>query len=159
MAQTQAGPSDAPAGTGPAAPGETLTLHASCVAWGGRALLLAGPSGAGKSTLALAMMALGADLVADDRTVLRATCDGLSAEAPAPIRGRIEARGIGILAAPAVGPVPVAGLVDLARDETERLPPDRRTVLLGRSIPLVLRVRNAHFSAALIQFLKGGRVA
>ena len=48
-----------------------LILHGSCVAVEGRGVLIVGPSGAGKSSLALALMALGAELVADDRTEVR----------------------------------------------------------------------------------------
>ena len=44
---------------------------------------LSGPSGAGKSSLALQLMAWGADLVADDRTLLRERSDG-AIEALAP---------------------------------------------------------------------------
>ena len=43
-----------------------VNLHASCIAVHGRGVLILGPSGAGKSSLALQLMALGADLVADD---------------------------------------------------------------------------------------------
>ena len=50
------------------APQGTLIMHASCVAVQGKGVLILGPSGAGKSSLALQLMALGADLVADDRT-------------------------------------------------------------------------------------------
>ena len=49
--------------------GETI-VHASCVARDGRAVLIRGASGSGKSGLALQLMALGAGLVADDRTRL-----------------------------------------------------------------------------------------
>ena len=47
------------------------TIHAGAVGIGGRGLLILGPSGAGKSALALALMGLGARLVADDRVILR----------------------------------------------------------------------------------------
>jgi hypothetical protein len=43
-----------------------LPLHASCVAIGGRAIVLAGPSGLGKSTLAAALAGNGATLLSDD---------------------------------------------------------------------------------------------
>lgn len=89
-------------------------------------LLILGASGAGKSGLALEMMARGAVLVADDRTVLRREAGGLVADAPDSLRGLIEARGVGILRARAHGPVTLALAVDLARAEPERLPPDRR---------------------------------
>src|SRR3546814_9666093 len=46
------------------------TLHASCVAIGGRAVLIEGPSGSGKSDLALRLIDRGAKLVADDYTIL-----------------------------------------------------------------------------------------
>ena len=59
-----------------------VLLHASCVAVKGRALLITGPSGTGKSALALQMMALGADLVADDQTLLQPRAGKLIATAP-----------------------------------------------------------------------------
>ena len=92
--------------------GETLTLHASCVALDGRGVLILGRSGAGKSSLALELMALGARLVADDRTVLHADDGAPVASCPPAILGKIEARGVGILAA---DPSPVD---DLDRQET-----------------------------------------
>ncbi|HHY02835.1 MAG TPA: serine kinase, partial [Paracoccus sp.] len=88
------------------------TIHASAVAIEGRGLLILGPSGAGKSSLALALMAQGALLVADDRVLLDASEGQLIAACPAPLLGRIEARGVGILAAPPAGPVPLAQVVD-----------------------------------------------
>ena len=51
-----------------------VTLHASCVAWGGRAVVLLGDSGAGKSTLAAALCRrAGVSLVADDATPIAFT--------------------------------------------------------------------------------------
>jgi len=134
------------------------TIHASAVAIGGRGLLILGPSGAGKSSLALALMAQGALLVADDRVQLSVRDGGLVAACPAPLLGRIEARGVGILsAAAAAGPVPVVQVVDLGRAETMRLPPRRSITLHGVGLPLVLGPMGPHLAPALRQLLLGGR--
>ena len=126
--------------------GDGLILHASCVALDGRGLLIMGPSGAGKSALALQLMALGARLVSDDRTEVTAGPRGLLARCPSPaIRGLIEARGVGLLRA------------EPAQDEDHRLPPRRSMAILGSHLPLVLRVRDDHFPAALLLYLEGGR--
>lgn len=133
------------------------TIHASAVAIDGRGLLILGPSGSGKSSLALALMGLGARLVADDRVILAADADGLVADCPGPLLGRIEARGIGILRAEPAGAVVVAQVVDLGRAETERLPPWRTVTLLGRALPLVLGPAGPHLASALMQLMRGGR--
>ena len=65
-------------------------IHASCVAFRGKGVLLLGPSGAGKSSLALQLMDGGARLVADDRCDLSARGGKLYAAAPASIAGLIE---------------------------------------------------------------------
>ncbi|MFV0513281.1 MAG: HPr kinase/phosphorylase [Jhaorihella sp.] len=132
-------------------------VHASCVALDGRALLIAGASGSGKSALALALMGLGAALVADDRVQLVCRNGRLLADAPPPIRGLIEARGVGLLPAHPAGLTPVVAVVDLDSEETERLPPPRQTVLLGVALPQFRKVGAAHFPPALIQYLKAGR--
>lgn len=134
---------------------ETI-LHASCVAVDGRGMLVVGASGSGKSGLALAMMALGAGLVADDRVILRRAGETIVASAPDPITGLVEAWGIGLLHARPCGPVPVVCVVDLDRTETARMPPIRKTALLGQSVTLLLKVDTPHFPAALMQFLKEG---
>lgn len=133
------------------------TIHASAVEIGGRGLLILGPSGTGKSALALALMGLGARLVADDRVILRAADRHLLVDCPAAIRGRIEARGVGILRADPAGPVPLAQAVDLGQAETERLPPFRTTFLLGVELPLVLGPVGPHLPPALMQLMRGGR--
>lgn len=135
-----------------------MILHASCVAHCGRGLLILGASGAGKSGLALEMMARGAVLVADDRTILRREAGGLIADVPDSLRGLIEARGVGILRARAHGPVSLALAVDLDRAEPERLPPDRRIHLLDSDLALVLGAGRVHLASVLLQYLDCGRV-
>lgn len=134
-------------------------IHAGCVQVGARGVLILGASGAGKSTLALALMGMGAVLVADDRTRLWCEDGMLMAEAPPAIRGRIEARGIGLLAAEATGPVPVGLVVDLDRHEAARLPPLRRIELLGVTLPLVLGPLHPGLAPGLRQMALAGRVA
>lgn len=135
------------------------TLHASCVAVDRRGLLILGPSGAGKSALALRLLALGADLVADDRTDLARRGDALIASCPVPIRGLIEARGIGLLRAPPLDSAEIALVVDLGQLETDRLPPQRRITILGCELSLVLQPQNNHFPDALMLYLRHGRHA
>lgn len=134
-----------------------LVLHGSCVAVGARGVLILGASGAGKSTLALGLMALGAGLVADDRTGIRADGDRLMADCPGPIRGRIEARGVGILNARPHGPAELMLAVDLDRAESERLPPRRVLRLLDRELPLILGQGRCDLAPILLQYAVAGR--
>lgn len=141
------------------APGEIV--HASAVAVAGRGVLILGASGAGKSALAIRMIALGAELISDDRTRLRVTGHGLlELSCPSPqLQGLLEARGVGILR---LAPAPAAFLalvVDLDREETERLPPPREWRHAAGRFPLVLRSRNDHLAETLMLWMKGaGRV-
>lgn len=132
-------------------------VHASAVALSGRGLLIVGPSGSGKSTLALALMALDAVLVADDRTDLRREGRRLIASAPLPLRGLIEARGVGILRAETISESPIDLVVDLGAVEDARMPLLRETVMLGLALPLVLGPLDHHLHYKLRQYLLGGR--
>jgi hypothetical protein len=78
----------------------SVTLHATCIAIGGRGVLFTGPPGAGKSDLAFRLIDRGAELVSDDGTLIKALDGGLIASPPATIAGRIEVRGLGILTMP-----------------------------------------------------------
>lgn len=141
--------------TSPPTSGEII-LHATCVAHSGRAVLIRGASGRGKSGLALQLLALGAGLVADDRTRLWVAEGRVMADAPETIRGQIEARGMGILRLPSTGPQPVALIVDLDAETTERIPSLTHADLLGQSVPLVKKADHSHFPAAVLLYLIHG---
>lgn len=110
---------------------EAVNIHATCVllARAGLAfaaprsagVLLLGKSGAGKSDLALRLIALGAQLVSDDRTELFAARGRLCARAPAALAGLIEVRGLGIVALPHAARAQLALAVSLD-GAGERLP-------------------------------------
>lgn len=137
----------------------TEVFHATTVARAGRGVLIRGGSGSGKSALALQLMALGADLVADDRTRVRTGDAGLIADAPDTLPRAIEARHVGLLSVPALaGPVPLCLMVDMDCEETHRLPPPRHASVLGHRLPLLHRVSAPHFPAAVMLYLAGGRV-
>ena len=136
-----------------------LTVHATTVAMRGRAVLLMGRAGAGKSATALSMIALGAVLVADDQTILTSHEGKLFASCPMPLRGLIEARGLGLLNAPAVDQAEVTLCADLDQEENERLPPRRYVTFLRHRVDLVHRVTNGHFPAALLHYIQHGRRA
>lgn len=136
-----------------------MQVHATTVALDGGGLVILGPSGSGKSTLALQLMAVGATLVADDRTDLRLSAGRLMAQAPLPLLGRIEARGVGILQAEPSAPVPVALACDLGRDEEDRLPQVHHQHWLGVRVSLVLGPYRPHLYAALRQLMLGRRLA
>ena len=131
-------------------------IHATSVALNGRGLLICGASGSGKSSLALALMALGAELVADDQTELQRTGDAVTMQAPKTIAGMIEARGIGLLHAGCTS-APLWAVLDLDLSESERLPPIRKRNLLGIDFPLLHKCAGPYFPAALVQYLKAGR--
>lgn len=111
-------------------------IHAGCVAIGGRGVLIAGPSGSGKSDLAIRLINRGAALVADDYCRLSVVDGRLVASAPDSIAGKIELRGVGILARPFLADAPVALLIDLGRPP-ERLPTPAVTDFLGVAVPTI----------------------
>jgi serine kinase of HPr protein (carbohydrate metabolism regulator) len=121
--------------TGPRLSSENL--HASTVAIGGRAVMISGPSGSGKSDLALRLIDRGFALVSDDRTIVSKDGDGLTATSPETIRGKLEIRGIGIVAMPSVENVPLAMIVELTSELTRLPDDDRQRLILGVSIPLI----------------------
>jgi serine kinase of HPr protein (carbohydrate metabolism regulator) len=120
-----------------------MTIHASAVLVGARAVLIRGPSGAGKSRLAFGLIEAArtgrlpfARLVADDRTAI-APCHGRLLLRPAEsLAGLIEIRGIGVCRMP-YEPVAVAGLVvDLNAPDSDRLPSDNASQIVIETVRL-----------------------
>ena len=138
-------------------PVSSETLHASCVAKAGRAILISGRSGSGKSDLALRLIDRGADLVSDDYTIVRRVGGKLFASAPANIRNKLEIRSLGLLEFHCETDVPVCLAIELSA-EVERLPetPEFR-IVAGVQVP-VIRLNSLEASApvkvevGLVQF-------
>jgi hypothetical protein len=105
-----------------------MTLHATAVALGEAGVLLLGPPGSGKSDLALRLIDRGATLIADDRVLLAHVGGQLYLAPPAPLAGRIEVRGVGILAVPYRPGVCAVMAFDLAN------PPERLPTPVGLSV-------------------------
>jgi serine kinase of HPr protein (carbohydrate metabolism regulator) len=114
----------------------SLEVHASCVAIGGRGVLIAGASGRGKSDLALRLIDRGARLVSDDYTVVRKSGDRLVGTAPTAIAGRIEIRGVGLVEMESVAEVTIALHVDLDA-APDRLPDPRSIAFAGLALPSI----------------------
>lgn len=119
----------------------------------GRGVLVRGAAGSGKSALALALMARGGRLIADDQTCLARRGAAVLAWAPAPILGLIEARGIGLIETNPAPPTAIALVVDLDEAETERLPRARYCDLLSARLPLVPGAGIPHLADALVPFV------
>jgi HPr kinase/phosphorylase len=123
-------------------PHDIATVHATAIAIDGIGVLLRGPSGSGKSDLALRLIDGGAALVSDDQAQLERAGSGILAKvprgAPAALRGRIEVRGLGILAVPWVAQARLGLVAELAPDRPiERLPEPATCEYLGVAVPLI----------------------
>ena len=113
------------------------TVHATCVAIGGRGVLLFGHSGSGKSDLALRLIDRGARLVSDDYTIVTAKDGRLLGSAPATIAGKIEVRGVGLVEMEHERDVPICLAIDLDR-VPDRLPEEGETMTVaGEELPLI----------------------
>jgi HPr kinase/phosphorylase len=108
-------------------------LHASCVAFGDVGVLIRGKSGSGKSSLCLRLIdgegfglgttALCAILVADDQVVISPSGSTLFASPPTALAGKLEIRGLGIIALPHQPTAHLGMVIDLlSAGEIERLP-------------------------------------
>ncbi len=124
--------------------------YGTVIAVGNRAVLIRGPSGSGKSDLALRCLnttvshslAPGSNLqpavlVADDYVVISRQQNRLVASAPETIHGRLEVRGIGIVAVKNAATADLVLVADLTTtDKIERLPvPWPTTDILGVPLP------------------------
>ncbi len=132
---------------------ETRTLHATAIAWRGRAVLLRGASGSGKSSLALTLIAQGWMLVGDDYVVVRRTRAGIVVAPAEKLRGWLEVRGVGLLPQPFLLEAPLRLVADLVPD-CPRLPDVMTTVIAGMTVASIqLPVHGADLAAKLTQAL------
>jgi HPr kinase/phosphorylase len=118
--------------------------------------MIVGNSGTGKSKLALQLIALGANLVADDRCDLSNSSSGVLASHPKSLPQAIEARGIGLLSCPCIGSTMLAAVLDLNVTTQERLPALRYTQVGSHRLPLLHSSAQTHMPSALFHFLKHG---
>jgi serine kinase of HPr protein (carbohydrate metabolism regulator) len=109
--------------------------QATCVAIGGRALLIEGAPGCGKSSLALALIDRGAVLVGDDSLWLEAKGGELLASPHPNTRGLIEVRGLGLVEMPVAERVPVALLLRLEDGAPRYVEAAGSETILGVGIP------------------------
>ena len=131
-------------------------MHATCVEYDGKAVLIIGDPGAGKSSLALGLISRGATLVADDAVDITRSEDNITVSAPASIQGQIEARGFGILEMAFSKSARLKFVVDMNKTEVRRLPEDKTITLMGLEIPLVFGGNNLHLADAVFCVLKLG---
>ena len=124
---------DLPAGAGP----WTQAWQATCVAIGGRAILIEGPPGCGKSSLALALIDRGAVLVGDDGVLIERRGHRLIARPHPNTRGILEIRNLGLLPFPVSEEAPVALVAVLDEQAPRFVEQAERTVRAGASVPLL----------------------
>jgi serine kinase of HPr protein (carbohydrate metabolism regulator) len=135
-------------------------IHATAVAIGRRGVLLRGPSGSGKSDLALRLIDGGARLIADDVVEIERRGDALWARAPAALKGKIEVRGVGILAVPSVAGARIALAVDLVVPRAvERYPDPIHVRILGIRLKLLKLWAFEASAAAKLRLAVAGREA
>ncbi len=102
-----------------------MLIHASCVLFCGKGVLLTGESGSGKSDLALRLIESGGVLVSDDETDVFCDDKGvLKASAPEKLQGLLEIRHIGIFRFPFEKEAQVAAVFRLLPENKDipRLP-------------------------------------
>lgn len=100
-------------------------------------------------------MSRGAVLVADDQVVLKPAAEGVLATAPANLEGRIEARGIGILAVD-WRPAWICLVIDIDRAPEGRLPAPLDYDVAGQSFPCIAGKGVPGLPAAAMAILSGG---
>ena len=129
--------------------------HASMAQLDGYGVLITGRSGSGKSSVLVELMALGADLISDDQTLLSQEEDHIVGSAPDALSGLVEMRGIGVVRLrdqALTGRVQL--IVDLDTVETERMPLKRSITVGSTEIALILGADRATLGTQLFVLMK-----
>lgn len=112
-----------------------IARQSTCVAIGGRAVLIEGPSGTGKSSLALRLIDRGGELIGDDSVLLEARNGRLFAQPHPNTRGLMEVRNLGVLPFACRDETPVALFLSLDREAPRFVDSPGRITLLGVDLP------------------------
>ncbi|GGZ13612.1 HPr kinase/phosphorylase [Novosphingobium colocasiae] len=112
-----------------------IARQTTCIAIGGRAVLITGAPGTGKSSLALMLIDRGALLVGDDSVMLQARAGTLYAAPHPQTRGLLEVRNLGLLPFPCADDVPVALSIHLDPAAPRFIETPEEVALLGVSLP------------------------
>ncbi len=137
-------------------------IHASCVDYENKGILLLGVSGSGKSGLCLELILnYNAALVADDRVEVEPKAGEIYASSPENIKGLLEVRNVGILHLPSKEKSRINVVVKLepASVLLERLPEPETYSLENVNIPLLhFNENDSAIAAKIIAFLNFPRI-
>ena len=111
-----------------------VLANVSCVAIGGRGVLIDGAPASGKSTLALALIDRGATLVGDDGVTLERRGGRVWAAPPPVTAGKLEIRNVGLGDMP-VTEAPLCLVIRLDRDAPRYVEQASVAELLGDHLP------------------------
>jgi len=111
--------------------------QATCVAIGGRAVMIEGAPGTGKSSLALALIDRGAVLIGDDAVMIEASGGAVLASPHPRVTGLIEVRNLGLFTLPVAQAVPVALVLVLDRAAPRHIDAADLAERAGVSLPMV----------------------
>jgi HPr kinase/phosphorylase len=111
-------------------------IHGTSICYKQNGLLFLGESGTGKSDLALRLIDKGADLIADDQTILTLKNNEIILSCPEKIKSKLEIRGIGIIEMPSIEEHQLDIVFQLKSfREIERVPNENWIILLNQKIP------------------------
>lgn len=130
-----------------------VCVHATAVAFGGAGILILGPSGAGKSGTAAQLLAIGAELVADDLVIVSVGPDGLAVSAPAGAPAAMELHGFGVVVVPVRGPARLRAALWLG-PTAARMPRPESLVILGTPVPLARHPTSVDLAAKVALWLR-----
>lgn len=136
---------------------ESQPVHASCVTFGLRGVLILGEPGSGKSSLALALIERGAMLVGDDYLHVEPAGNGVRARPVATLAGLIEVRGLGVLRLPWRRVCTLALQVRLSGAVVERYPSTTLADIAGAPLPLVALQAHATGNARVVELALSAR--